>query len=52
MVSFRELVDWLDAQDPALLAQLQKVPVGGSGVLPAPAAPASPAATPAPSATS
>jgi hypothetical protein len=51
MVSFRELVDWLDAQDPALLERLQQVPIGSSGVLPVtpPPAAATPAASPSPS---
>jgi hypothetical protein len=28
MVSFRQLADWLDHQDPALLATLRTLPVG------------------------
>jgi hypothetical protein len=28
LVSFRQLVDWLDAQDPAVLARLRTLPPG------------------------
>lgn len=30
LVSFRQLVDWLDAQNPALVHELQSLPVGGA----------------------
>ncbi|GCE01622.1 hypothetical protein [Embleya hyalina] len=49
-VSFHDLVDWLDAQDPAVLAKLRTFDVGAKpdwaalGAPPAPAAPAAPGA--------
>ncbi|MGW1994233.1 hypothetical protein [Embleya sp. NPDC001921] len=46
-VSFHDLVDWLDAQDPAVLSKLRTYDVGAkpdwSALAPAPAAPAAPA---------
>jgi hypothetical protein len=50
-VSFRQLADWMDAQDPAVLAKLQKLNVGEKAdwntllapAAPQPAAPAAPA---------
>ncbi|MFE2407813.1 hypothetical protein ACFXDE_05655 [Kitasatospora sp. NPDC059408] len=56
LVSFRQLVDWLDAQDPAVLRKLQtlapgQAPAGGwESFLGTPAAPPSPTATAAASA--
>ncbi|WP_202511702.1 hypothetical protein, partial [Streptomyces sp. SID3343] len=56
-VSFHDLVDWLDAQDPAMLAALRKLDVGQKpdwarlapqAAPPAPAGPSAPAAPPAP----
>ncbi|MGW4895230.1 hypothetical protein ACWEQL_23610 [Kitasatospora sp. NPDC004240] len=51
LVSFRQLVDWLDVQDPAVLRKLQglapgQAPAGGwEGFLGSPAAPPAPSAT-------
>ncbi|MFD8013047.1 hypothetical protein [Streptomyces sp. NPDC058955] len=53
-VSFRQLADWLDAQDPAVIAKMRtlkvgEAPAGGwpAFLAPQPAAPAAPAAKPA-----